>query len=82
MNFQLIESPSDRIRDYLLYHVEWICACFCLVLVILLLAGQVVGQNQHIRELENPDYLTKLDNLHGYMKSGKIRYIWRQEYCK
>ena len=50
---ELIESPADRLRDYLLYHVEWICASFFLVLIILLLAGQVVGQNQHIRELES-----------------------------
>ena len=78
----LIESPTDKLRDYLLYHVEWICLTIFLIAIIALLAGQVVGQNQHIRELENPDYLTKLDNLHGYMKSGKIRYIWRQEYCK
>ena len=53
MKYQLIESPADRLRDYLLYHVEWICACFFLVLIILLLAGQVVGQNDHIRELES-----------------------------
>ena len=79
---ELIESPADRLREYLLYHVEWICACFFLVLIILLLAGQVVGQNQHIRELENPDYLTKLDNLHGYMKDGITRWAWQQDYCK
>ena len=79
---ELIESPADRLRDYLLYHVEWICLSIFLTTVIALETGYIVGQNQHIRELENPDYLTKLDNLHGYMKSGKIRYIWRQEYCK
>ena len=79
---ELIESPADRLRDYLLYHVEWICLTIFLIAIIALLAGQVVGQNDHIRELERPPYDVKIKQLHDYMRDGVTRWAWRQEYCK
>ena len=53
MIFHLIESPADRLRDYLLYHVEWICTVMWLLLFLAIACSYIVKQNKHIRELES-----------------------------